>query len=1690
MFDYSSMLKRAIEYFPVWTDIRKRYKKSIGGKVIDSALKETLELESALQDYIDFYFLEKYNGKENEVIAFVYGANTGKIENPFEIDVTYNDKLYVMTTDIDQFYKDSDLCYYEDGVIYIQEKEIKNDINKLILNIDSHMFSYNLQKTHVWNIFDEFACFVGIQRHEFESNESLTSRILYTTKNLPNNTEEGLKHSIISEIMDYANDITIDDIKIEKITPENLVKPYKEYNNVLDMLSSLNRDVLKDKKWDLDKWSYNFKSISFLDNVWDDVVEEYQNGIGYNDDLKVVIADEDNNTDAEIVLYNKSIEKLEKYVQNKEINKNINFKLKRYENVLKSTNVKYNIQASEAVDITNENIKLAVYESNDKKETVKIEEIYKLGKDIVAIDNSKITDSNSYRLEFYANDDYDTMKVSKAKVIYKHKTTGEITETRNLLKAAPGFTINASGELVNTSIKKTIKSINHFNEYSGLIDGENGITITNGVNEGKGIVNVSGLGLNIVRVNYEHVLVDMPKSMIDNNQYCYWNDNNELIFRTDINQEKKFEIDTEANEISFKIVEGEVDLFINRDGETTYQKLKAPAVWKSLVSDTPSKIKIVAVNNSNLATKFSDFKYSCHSIDLKLKYGQLIKEEDGYRLPNFSLNDLIITLSSKSSSYPIVKSLYIGGDTRQLKYQTEIIEPKINMDRIIEVTTTGLTNLLHVDTVGNTIYSNENYVPAISYKATKDNAWIRLNTDEYDSINEITTDIGSIHAIEESGKTYYNVVLKNGQIVNSVTITGIKNTPMKTITLHDMVKFYFKDFNPMEDSIYASKLCKGLIIADNDPDNPRNLIINIKSEIFKGIDANLYKFIEIPNYLTTSFNSSTSSTNDIQTTSSFDSISFIPGGAKLYNAINESYIYTNELRNIKILNNFNPILASNQLMYYEVSPYSSDIDCDVRFDNSVSNVSFNDLLNWSLGMKDIAIKTPMDLSNTENYEITELEISDDVLLNRYIELKKSYKLSNNDEIFINKYMIIPPQDCEVLYERYSDTENSNLIIQEEVIMEEDGFTKLMYSNVDTLLYVGFSPYSGENIIEFNDYNLLKDEGIITWTNQTYINAARKVYLRYTIKNPVAILLNEDELYKSIGYNIDAYEEINRVKLTGISDGYRFDLQQISGYDEADLVYTQCSSASFQSEGDNNIITFNKTVDKETILVKTGYYYINGKEYYLFPSEDQIVIDEEKFIDMENVEISGGEISLVKTTNNYIRNSEMLFRGMNELYNYDATKSDLKGVSTVNTLTACDSFNNWKTFGMKIMLKEGYNQWGLHFSSEIQNGYAFLEITDYLQNGNNYLSFWADNTLEVYIGEEKKYLGLEFHDSINIKLSQEIPYRNNSFREAIITKKDNVRTYLIVKNYGVIDDIILNTDMNGITSHIKNINLLGLNITEEYKTGQSFRMFIDNNKYNINKGASLTKNGYIKTASNIYWGISPIKTYETKEDFKTCNTLNVHFENDYIKTNKTEGYIETAPIFLDNTSTIKRLIFKINEVSFDNMKGMKVQILSSNTRTGDYIPINSFNDNYGYVYGDSLLRYIKLKITMPEEKCINNFSIYCEYKSTKDNAPKVLMPSTGYLISKIYDAQYSTDYKLRSINIEDISNINDVEIQIRALRDEYSADVWQPWKTIKINSSLKLEEEILFEKSRFFQIKVVLKTSTAVIKINNLNIDVV
>lgn len=532
--------------------------------------------------------------------------------------------------------------------------------------------------------------------------------------------------------------------------------------------------------------------------------------------------------------------------------------------------------------------------------------------------------------------------------------------------------------------------------------------------------------------------------------------------------------------IQFDILEGEADLFVEIDGNTKYEKIKAPYTWSTEKSNLSKSIKVIVVSNHNDTVRFSNFRYACHDVEFKLQYGSLIKDSTGqYRLPNIPVNSLIIDITSTTSSSPIINSIFVGGDMTQLRYKTEIIENKPNTNRIIEISTNGLVDLLTVDTIGNVIYRNEKYTPATSYKATKDDAWIRLNLDEYETVNDVTCDTGSVQLIEESGKVYYNIVLKSGQSVSHVNINGLRNTAIKTITLEKMVKFYFPEFDSTMDKIYANKLCKGLIIEDNDLDNPRVLIINIKSDMFKGIDASKYKFTKLPKTLAISFNSPSSQVNDIETSTAFESISFIPANSKIYQAVNEANIYTEEVRGIKILNNFSPILNTSNLMYYEVNAYDSTYNFEVKFSASTeANKSFDTLNNWCLGYKDIAIKTNISLSNSENYDITEIEISDEVLLSRYVDIKKTYKLSNNNEIFTNKFMVIPEEDCEVLYERYSDNQNPELIVQEEVIMESDGFTKLNYSNIDDLLYIGYSTYSGNNEISISEFKLLKEEGII------------------------------------------------------------------------------------------------------------------------------------------------------------------------------------------------------------------------------------------------------------------------------------------------------------------------------------------------------------------------------------------------------------------------------------------------------------------------------------------------------------------------------------------------------------------------------------------------------------------------------------
>lgn len=1694
MFNYEAMLQRAVSFFPRWMDIRKRYKTATGTKIIETYIDESKYIEQALIDYKKYYFLDTYEGHEDEVVAFAYKGNIGHIDNINSLQIA--DLSIEITTDVELFLKQKDLAYYENGFLYLTTEYCEeNEIYEVEYTIDTYTSSVKLNKSHIWNIFDEFACFINMERQEGETNSQLVKRILYHNKNLPNSTEEGLKNAIISELLTVDSSITKNDITIEKLTPENLRKPYKTFNTLLDHLNNLNRDILKEKLWDIDNWNNEFKTLEYIDHMWDMTLEKYTDGIGSSDDLLVTIADASVVTDVSLDMYTKSEERLSVYVHNKEIPKKVNLKFKKYNNILKSMEARYKIKASEALDITKEDIVLTAYDESHKTEERKIQDLYKIGSGVSTVDNSVIQDNNSYKIEFAPKDTDFNMSINKCKVTYKNRSTGKIEKTVDLIKQSPGFMINAEGSLVSTSIKKRITTVSDFNTSRNLINTYNGISLDYNTTQGEASVDVSNFGLNYITINADCDYVPIPNSAIKLNHNATW-DKDAILFRSDTTGERTFEINLTANEIRFDVKdECIMQLFTVIDDEHDIVEFIGPGTFVTPKFDKPVNMKIKAVSVYNNKIRINNICYNSYEVSTRLNKGSIMVMSDGQLvLPNQSENTLHISLKTYCSTQPYISGIFIGNDFSKIKYLTEVIKPITGCDRIIDISTNATMNLHKTNDYGNIESTTENYMPTTTYKALIDNAFIRLNLDEYSSIDRIITPSGRVEIIEQDGAVFYQIALKAGDILSEISVSGYRSIPVKEFSLIDMVKVYIPSFNDITDNIYANRLTNGIIVQKNG-ENSFSTTLELKSEMFTGISAQKYSFTKLPETLETSFKTTADSQVFNKTHSgAFISINIYPKKSEEYVAINDSLLLVPETSSINIVDNFNPKLPESDLMVFTVEPLEKTKDFKIKFHNWNDEIDFDSLKNWSIGKKLIAIKSNIDLNNNDSFDMDIKELEVDTILKQHIDIEPSYVDNQGGVIIPSKYIITPPKEATIEYKTFSGIEemDADLIKYEEIVIESDGFNKLEYSNINRILHLSFSPYEGENKITISDYSILNNEGILIWNNKALSNSGQKVYVRYAINKPMLIKFDLDYIYKEIGHDVDAYRQIDSVKLSTLRNGQKIDLSQIASYDKSDLIFARCSTPGFEASIIEDKLLINKMSIENSILVRTGYYYKNGREFYLFTETDKLKLESVDHVDYEDVDKSGGELSFVKRTNNFVMNSEMRLKGIGEVCNMDHNFSTLKGISLANKLTACQDFNNWNLFNMNIFIDEGINGPCLSFTQLYTYGYGFIEITDKLID-TSYLSLYADKSLEVFIGKEKRNISINFNRNLDIEIQNELYSTSDSnLRQTKIIKEADCKYYLIIKGTGKLDDIIISDkEVNPSEMHVKNIDKLKLFIKESSNNGFRYRMTINDNKGINNNGASLDSLGNIVNTSLLDWGVTSLLKLENRKDFLSCSYDNIHIGDNHLLTLESDGYIETQPIFIDSPLTVKRLFYKINNIDFADMKGFKTTILTSPTIDGDYVPVSHHTENIGYSYGDYLAKYVKLYVEIPKGRVIDNIEIFAEYKSTSEDAPKAFTISNGYLESKIYDAQYSAKYRIRSIEVKNISNVNDVVLSIRAAKSKYSADVWMPYNEIKIDETGRIiGADLIFEDARFFQIKVQLKTKEAFINLKNIELEVI
>jgi hypothetical protein len=1876
MFDYNKMIKRAIEFFPRWTDIRKRYKTSNGGNLIGTVLDESIKIEEAIQEYIDSYFLETYEGHEDEVMAFSYMANIGKIDNIGRLSIKYKDRMLMVTTDTRLFNEDqyNEYIYYEEGRLFIKESLYEED-TPLTVTIDgSSTTEYQLTKYHVWNIFDEFATFVNTRRYENETNKQLLDRILYITGNLPNGSEAGLKSAIISELMFFDPNITPDDIKIERATPENLLKPYEDFETLLEKLMYVNRDVFKCKRWDFDYWLYDFESISYIPHKWDETLSHWQNGIGHGDDLKVLISDTENTTDAKLTLYNKSNMAFEKYVQNKNIDYDIDFKLTKYNNILNKSNIKYRIKASEMQDITNENINLHLYESNVITETRNAEDLYSFGRGINIIDNSTInaSDINWYKLKFTQKDNED-FKISQAKVIYTNENTGRTEETKELLKQQTGFIYNAEKELVSSYNQKVMNRIEDFNSSEGLINIDGGITIADGYNYGDATISIKDYAGMYMTTDISCDEVDVPQSII-RSKGTYWNDSGEFIIRGDYSIEDKIvTIELEANTFHFEVISSKIT------GRSTVTVIddgveKAPVLLetdrtngKNIFSvektKLPRKIKIIINTLSFNDVVLGNFKYSNYIVKLETDFGLLDQiEENKFIIPNNKNNNLNISLSSVTGKKPIIHKITIGNSIQGVVYTTDYIEAKSFCSRKFNIKTTANISLLKVQPINqdmiddiyfksysdinslayeyfkddidlflteedinlfttkmvseevvneiiynmigiisdslfekinlrslltpyiDSIFNNTNKLDEISeairnkidifLKENKDESlipttkadkfftlanlfpalnkpydelkmldkiewhrignnlaakivssviekctvdlgefnprtiykgsttateesYIRLDLSEYETITNITSDGGVPIAIEESGVVYYNIKLGQGASVSTITITGLKSKETRIVPLLDMITYQIPDFNITNDKVYCSRLMDSIIVSRANPGGtPYNLLIKLSSNMLAGIRITKYE-LELPSYIGSRYGTHTMGSNDNPITyQPFDYISFYPAGGVIYEAINEYSSYTTENREIPIINNFAPALDMNSLCVYTIENMNESEKSKyiLRFHNeSNKNDDIYNLDTWSIGKSSIAIYNNIDLENDVSYTANTYDINSKEYLSSVIDIKDTYILNNNMILDTTQYIVEAPEGMTIKYEEYNGSEQkAHLLKVEEIIVDSNMFNKLTFSNIDGIYHISRTRYNDKYIKDNVSYKLLGEQGIIIWDKDVEIGA--KYYLVYSIKKPIGFLIDIEDLYKAINYDVKAYNKLDTILLSNIKDDEDYSFSKIENIEEVDLIHIECTNPTFEGVvlNDQRVIRFNKYIEQPSILIRSGYYYINGREYYLYSVDEDEDIINNQYYGSENIDISGGEIITFKPTNNFLTNTEMRLKGKADIFNYDCKQKLTYGVSNLNSLTACNSFNDWTYFTMNPELVDGMNGVAMKFTPTLPCSYAYLNITDSLvEDTVNYISLLATSDLKIFIGEEEKYLNFDFNRSLNIKITDEIPYDNSEMRIFSLIRIPDKKYYLIVQESGILDDIIITTERyDAINGHSKNIDLLGLDLLETKVQGSEYRMTIDDNKDYSPYEAGLMSDGYFKTTSKLDWYITQVANINSEAEFYNCVLENINVAKSYITTGKVEGSILTSPIYINNQSTIKKLIFKINDIDIDRMSGFNIIAYTSNTYNDNYIPIGNFTSNKGSIHGATLMQYVKFKIEIPPNKVLNNIDVFVEYKSSAENPLKLPLHESGYIESKIYDLQETLDYRLKDLGIDDISNINDIELYIRASRDIEKLEIWHNWERIHIDENLKLKEYLKFYDVRFIQIKILLKTRQSFIKFNHLDVEVI
>ena len=1727
---------KAIREFPRWMSIRKRPDKAVSGLHLASIIDEQTDIAKELDKFIKEFFLITYVGKESEIVDYVYIIQVGSL------DVSATEVIHpsISLTADPKFWLNNQNLYalYQGGYIIISAVNLPED-EILTYTYNGYRYGGKLQRYHVWNIFDEFAMFLSLERFSDvgETNAELLKRCFLVFQNPANSTARGLQNTIMNCM---SNDIVVnrENIKIEIPDSENMWLPDETYGTIYERFAQMNRDVFRTKNWNIDDWEHNFKRLEYLPHQWDKELDVYQDGTGQMDDLSVTLSlDEEDTTGVSVKGFKKDKAAINEYFHNQNIKKNINLNLKRYSNILKPQKVQYKITATPIMKIQPDKIYVREQTLISGSNTYDLQDLVTRAGNAKVSNPGELTAGKKYELVFKPAEDYSDMQIRKINLV---SSSG----TEDLMKENRQFIMTDKGYLRHVDVLHHIKDTSGFKDSENIIDTTEGMTLARGTLEGTFTVDVTGCGGKIIKIDSIGDMFDVTE------QSNLWKLEGLKIkdkklsstSRSAANETATLEMDCMGYTYTLEksqfqgtaVVKVWVDGKLNSSLSGQLNKPNEPI---TNMFDKLTHVKIVFTKSGEYPFSIKDIRATKYKISCEIDHGEIIqgtKSMSISNVPDTQQNTLTVTVKAYDVAAPIIRYVHIGPSVARASYTVKDING--TNGTYLDIDTDCIVSLY--ETVGKSrILVKENFVTKKIYanSNTDDVIYLELDTDAFTQINSSSKKISKT---SRNGQIVSYITLSPGEKVSNITIDGTmyKNKSRRSIKS----LFGWKDTY----NIYVAKNAKGFIVRNTT--NNEEWLDTIPKSMLSG--ANVISYEGLPDGTSGFF--CVNRDRDVVTISdstdrNFEDTYISMQDAKEYMAYNEIDMYKSsygESENITISNTFTPIINLNQLFFYTISDISSTggltavasfkkyrhsksnyygipFEARKRVDeiismfesgslqsevaskldelNKIYNIDIkyssnlihelNELLedgSWSVGQKELYITTDFDFGNSNNYEVSVNSISPEFSISNEIELSRTININGVEED-IAQYIIEPPSNMKVIFGDTDDTIEQ----AESLIVNEDGFNKLKYSNVRSVqgLFVDGA--------EYRNYTLLKKEGVIVWNDVKEI-AGKFFAVAYEYDIPTGLKYNDiSYLYDMVSYTVDAFlpVEVTSKIPDELSDGDSFLVEFVEPVDY--VPKPECSNSNFSATYNNGMVTVQRLYNDNVAIVRAGYYYDNDDEYYYYNHDFFELVNSFNNVTLHNVKKMDTTFIFMIATSNYLpstrfkpgRNYEKLC-----YVDFNDPRVESTGISKLDIITACESYNSWMSFNMAITFVDGINGIGMMFRPDDEVAYGVFNLTKYL-TANTLVSLFATNGIELAIFKERKAGDDSMRKSIFAEPFAEFTKLDNFYGWEVPEDIDlDYQYFLIVRGTGIIDDIIIRDGVSILEQfslHVKNVDFMGLDVDEIEAKGYQQKLAFDPDGCNLDN-LEITRDNTIQIGSNVDYGVT--KIWEMQDDYESCTaSTSITRNKGTFVTGDSNGWVKTPMFYVENNSSIAMLYVKVNNLLVSNMKNFAVTAYVADEEDGILRSLGKTRKtNLATFVGSQLSSYLQLEIELEKNKIIDSIEVYARYAENEQSALRIQNHKEGSIVTKVYDVGSENSYKLVGV-LGEVEQKKYFKLYMRGCKQDATNIVWTDWYEIHLDSNLNTTGyPHIFENYRFFQFRMDFDSSHVTAKISDFVLEVV